>query len=492
MEPAPKAQRVPPPDAALSVPAPPPARQLAPSTGGTAEPNDQPYGDVFFRGYGTNPFIDSEDDPLSTFGLDVDTGSWGVVRRYLRDGNLPPREAVRVEELVNAFDYGDPAPRRGDFRVVAEGAATPFAGRRDNPRYRVLRFGLHAREVDVSHRKPAVLTFVVDVSGSMSGGEPARPGEEGPRPAARPAPSGRPGGPGGLRLPRLRGALSHERPRGDPRRHRPAGARGLDQRRGGPGPRVRPRPPGLPAGRDQPGDPVLGRRRQRRPHRPRVDPRPDRRRRPRRHRADHRRLRHGQLQRRADGAARRPRRRHVRLRRRPGRGAAGVRREPHRHPPDHRPGRQGAGRGRPGGDRPLPAARLREPGRGGREVPRRHGRRRRDRGGPHGDGALRGQAPRRHRPAAGSEPDGGDAPPALAERGERRGGGAGPAGDRRRPGRELVARRRRRSGWPPWSPSWPRRSRGRTGPERPISTSSSGGRSRSRPTSPAGSTSPSW
>jgi len=168
MEPAPKAQRVPPPDAALSVPAPPPARQLAPSTGGTAEPNDQPYGDVFFRGYGTNPFIDSEDDPLSTFGLDVDTGSWGVVRRYLRDGNLPPREAVRVEELVNAFDYGDPAPRRGDFRVVAEGSATPFAGRRDNPRYRVLRFGLHAREVDVSHRKPAVLTFVVDVSGSMS------------------------------------------------------------------------------------------------------------------------------------------------------------------------------------------------------------------------------------------------------------------------------------------------------------------------------------
>jgi len=160
MEPAAKAQRVPPP--------PPPARQLAPSTGGTAEPNDQPYGDVFFRGYGTNPFLDSEDDRFSTFGLDVDTGSWGVVRRYLRDGNLPPREAVRVEELVNAFDYGDPAPRRGDFRVVAEGAATPFAGRRDNPRYRVLRFGLHAREVDTAHRKPAVLTFVVDVSGSMS------------------------------------------------------------------------------------------------------------------------------------------------------------------------------------------------------------------------------------------------------------------------------------------------------------------------------------
>jgi Ca-activated chloride channel family protein len=149
-------------------PAPPRAKRVAPSTGGTAEPNDQPYGDVFFRGYGTNPFVDAEDDPLSTFGLDVDTGSWGVVKRFLGDGNLPPREAVRVEELVNAFDYGDPAPAEGDFRIVAEGAGTPYADRRENPRYRLLRFGLRAREVDASERRPAVLTFVVDVSGSMA------------------------------------------------------------------------------------------------------------------------------------------------------------------------------------------------------------------------------------------------------------------------------------------------------------------------------------
>jgi len=158
-----KAKKLAEPGPVAAVPAAP-----APSTGGTAEPNDQPYGDVFFRGYGTNPFIDSEDDPLSTFGLDVDTGSWGVVQRYLRDGNRPPREAVRVEELVNAFDYGDPAPERGDFRIVAEGAQTPFAGRSDNPRYRLVRFGLKAREVDASARKPAVLTFVIDVSGSMA------------------------------------------------------------------------------------------------------------------------------------------------------------------------------------------------------------------------------------------------------------------------------------------------------------------------------------
>ncbi len=137
---------------------------MAPSTGGTAEPNDQPYGDVFFKSYGTNPFIDTEDNPLSTFGLDVDTGSWGVVRRYLSGGHLPPHEAVRVEELVNAFDYRDPAPERADFALYAEGARSPFG---EGERYHLIRFGLRARTIDPAARKSAVLTFVVDVSGSM-------------------------------------------------------------------------------------------------------------------------------------------------------------------------------------------------------------------------------------------------------------------------------------------------------------------------------------
>jgi Ca-activated chloride channel family protein len=135
-----------------------------PSTGGTTEPNDQPYGDVFYREYGVNPFIDTEDDHLSTFGLDVDTGSYTIVRRYLRDGNLPPREAVRIEELVNAFDYGDKPPRRGDFALTAEGAPSPFA---EGERYQILRFAVAGRVVDEEQRPPAILTFVVDVSGSM-------------------------------------------------------------------------------------------------------------------------------------------------------------------------------------------------------------------------------------------------------------------------------------------------------------------------------------
>jgi Ca-activated chloride channel family protein len=136
----------------------------APSTGGTHEPNDAPYGDMFFKEYGTNPFVDTDDDKLSTFGLDVDTGSYTVTRRYLTDGNLPPREAIRVEEFVNAFSYGDRPPTRGEFAIRAEASPTPFM---KGDLYRIVRFNVRGRAVDAKDRKPAVLTFVVDVSGSM-------------------------------------------------------------------------------------------------------------------------------------------------------------------------------------------------------------------------------------------------------------------------------------------------------------------------------------
>ncbi len=136
-----------------------------PSTGGTAEPNDQPYGDVFYREYGVNPFLDTEDDRYSTFGLDVDTGSYSITRRYLDDGNLPPREAIRIEEFLNYFDYGDAPPERGDFALHSDLAPAPFA---TGKRYQILRFGIRGREVSAENRKPATLIFVVDVSGSMN------------------------------------------------------------------------------------------------------------------------------------------------------------------------------------------------------------------------------------------------------------------------------------------------------------------------------------
>ncbi len=133
------------------------------TTGGDAEPNDEPYGDNFFESAGTNPFIDTEEDRRSTFGLDVDTASYTVARRYLADGNLPKPDSVRVEEFLNFFDYGDEPPAQGDFAIRAEGAPTPFAP----GNHRVLRFNIRGRQIRPEERKPAVLTFVVDVSGSM-------------------------------------------------------------------------------------------------------------------------------------------------------------------------------------------------------------------------------------------------------------------------------------------------------------------------------------
>lgn len=152
------------PDSPLRVESPKPAA----STGGTDEPNDRPYGDVFFESAGVNPFVDTDEDHLSTFGLDVDTGSFTVIRRYLEDGHRPPKDAVRLEEVVNFFDYADPAPVHGDFAVRLEGAPNPFGPQGGvNERHRLVRVGIKAREVDAARRKPSVLTFVVDVSGSM-------------------------------------------------------------------------------------------------------------------------------------------------------------------------------------------------------------------------------------------------------------------------------------------------------------------------------------
>jgi Ca-activated chloride channel family protein len=136
----------------------------APSTGGTAEPNDAPYGDMFFTSYGTTPFVDTEDAPLSTFGLDVDTGSFTLARSFIEGGHLPPHEAIRVEEFVNYFDYGDPAPRRGEFTLIAEGAPSPFA---TGAREQLVRFGIKAHEILSADRRPATLIVVVDISGSM-------------------------------------------------------------------------------------------------------------------------------------------------------------------------------------------------------------------------------------------------------------------------------------------------------------------------------------
>ncbi|MHC4739803.1 MAG: vWA domain-containing protein, partial [Planctomycetota bacterium] len=133
--------------------------------GGVVPPNGEDVDAVFFKNYGVNPFVDTEDDHLSTFATDVDTGSYTIVRRYLHDGHLPPEKAVRVEEFVNYFKYGYAAPQEDDFAVYAEASPWKFGAGRKNTF--LLRLGLKAKQVSDENRKPAILTFVIDVSGSM-------------------------------------------------------------------------------------------------------------------------------------------------------------------------------------------------------------------------------------------------------------------------------------------------------------------------------------
>jgi Ca-activated chloride channel family protein len=134
--------------------------------GGTTPPNGEDVDAMFFKTYGVNPFIDTEDDHLSTFAIDVDTGSYTVCRRYLLDGYLPPKEAVRVEEFVNYFDYDYPAPQEETFAVYTEAMPWSFGPERKNAY--LMRIGLKAKKISDENRKPAILTFVIDVSGSMN------------------------------------------------------------------------------------------------------------------------------------------------------------------------------------------------------------------------------------------------------------------------------------------------------------------------------------
>jgi Ca-activated chloride channel family protein len=131
---------------------------------GIPQPNHEPY-DMFFRDYGVNPSIDTEYDNLSTFALDVDTGSYTIMRNYLSERNLPPPESVRVEEYVNFFEQGyENPPAHQAFGINIDGASSPFT---QAERYQMLRVGIQGYQVRDFERKDASLIFVIDVSGSM-------------------------------------------------------------------------------------------------------------------------------------------------------------------------------------------------------------------------------------------------------------------------------------------------------------------------------------
>jgi len=130
--------------------------------GGTTPPNGEDVDAMFFKAYGVNPFIDTDDDHLSTFAIDCDNASYTMARAYLNDGNLPPEEAIRVEEFVNNFKYDYRFPHDRAFDVAMEAAPSRFG-----KNYQLLKVGIVGKKIDPAHRLDANLVFVVDVSGSM-------------------------------------------------------------------------------------------------------------------------------------------------------------------------------------------------------------------------------------------------------------------------------------------------------------------------------------
>lgn len=123
-----------------------------------------PVTDESYKEIIDNQFLSTQASALSTFSIDVDVASYGITRRKISEGILPPRDAVRIEEMVNYFpyQYADPTDGR-PFAVHTELAECPW-----DATHRLLRIGIQGRHVKDEQMPPANLVFLIDVSGSMS------------------------------------------------------------------------------------------------------------------------------------------------------------------------------------------------------------------------------------------------------------------------------------------------------------------------------------
>jgi len=110
-----------------------------------------------------NTFMNPFKEPLSTFAADVDAASYSNIRRMIRLGNIPPKDAVRVEEMINYFSYDLKAPTNGDpVNILTELTTAPW-----NPQHQLLRISLKAKDIPTKDLPSSNLVFLIDVSGSM-------------------------------------------------------------------------------------------------------------------------------------------------------------------------------------------------------------------------------------------------------------------------------------------------------------------------------------
>jgi Ca-activated chloride channel family protein len=149
------------------------ARSTGPSATGRLIYGNQSEPSVTFGGerYAELPdqgFQQVAAQPLSTFSVDVDTAAYSHVRRILKSGQMPPRDAVRIEEMVNYFDYSYPRPlnREEPFAITTRVLPNPW-----NAETRLLHVGLQGYRVPRQARPPVNLVFLIDVSGSMKGAD---------------------------------------------------------------------------------------------------------------------------------------------------------------------------------------------------------------------------------------------------------------------------------------------------------------------------------
>jgi Ca-activated chloride channel homolog len=125
---------------------------------------DQDFKTDEYNKINENKFKDAAQNPLSTFSIDVDKASYSNVRQYLNQGSLPPPDAVRIEELVNYFNYSYPEPKgEHPFSITTELVNTPW-----NPESKLFLIGVQGKRLDYQSLKPCNLVFLIDSSGSMS------------------------------------------------------------------------------------------------------------------------------------------------------------------------------------------------------------------------------------------------------------------------------------------------------------------------------------
>ncbi len=121
-------------------------------------PNTEEYAEIVENGF-KNPF----NNPLSTFSIDVDAASYSNVRRFLNQGQRPPKDAVRIEEMINYFNYDYEQPNGNDpFSINTEISSSPW-----NPNHKLVHIGLQGKDIPTDDLPPSNLVFLLDVSGSM-------------------------------------------------------------------------------------------------------------------------------------------------------------------------------------------------------------------------------------------------------------------------------------------------------------------------------------